>query len=431
MKLTDLKCKTAKPTNKPYKLTDGGGLYLHVQPNGARHWRMKYYYLGKEKLLSLGTYPVLTLAEAREKRDQVRKTLANGHDPSEARKEQKREAILKANNTFEAVAREWHGKQKGKWTARHAACVMRRMEANIFPSIGSRPLDAIDAPELLQSVLRKIEGRGSLVVAARVKQICGQVFRYGIVTGRCLRDPSADLRGALEQGKAGHYAALDIEEMPEFLRALERNEARLFCRTRRAIRLLMLTFTRTGELIYATWDEFDLENAVWKIPAERMKMRRPHIVPLSRQAIQILKEQKDETTHLNTKWVFPSQVRPRDPMSNNTILFAIGRMGYKGRMTGHGFRALAMSAIKERLGYRHEVVDRQLAHVPGNKVDRAYDRAQFLDERTRMMQEWADYLDAIAEKGEAFTKPSSIPASAKPGKDDLIALLRDLLADAA
>jgi integrase len=429
MGLTDKTCAAAKPQDKSYKLTDGGGLYLQVQPNGSRHWRMKYYFQGKEKLLALGTYPILTLAEARGKRDQVKKLLADGKDPSAVKKEKKREAIRQSRNTFESVALEWHEKQNGKWTASHAARIRRRLEINVFPYIGSRSIAEIDAPELLDCVLRRMEKRGALHLVRRVNQICGQVFRYGIVTGRCQRDPSSDLRGALEKRKAGHYAALDIKEMPEFLTALERDE-RLYARTQRAIRLLMLCFTRTTELIHATWDEFDLENAVWEIPAERMKMRRPHVIPLSRQAIEILYEQKTETGHLNTKWVFPSQVRPKRPMSNNTVLFALGRMGYKGRMTGHGFRALAMSAIKERLGYRHEVVDRQLAHLPGNNVDRAYDRAQFLEERTRMMQEWADYLDAIAEQGKAFTRATPL-AQTKHSKEELISMLRQLLEEAA
>jgi integrase len=402
MKLTNKSCQNARPQEKAYKLADGGGLYLFVKPDGARYWRMKYYYLGKEKLLSFGVYPIVTLAEARERRDLAKKMLANGQDPSEAKKQEKRQAIRKANNTFESVGREWHANQLGKWTERHGMNVMRRLEMDIFPYIGSRPIADIDPPELLDSVLRKIEKRGSLDVAARVKQICGQIFRYGIITGRCTRDPSADLKGALKTGKTQHFPSLDIKEMPEFLATLEKNDARLYARTRRAIRLLMLCFTRTTEMIHATWDEFDLDNGIWEIPAERMKMGKPHIVPLSRQAIDILQEQYEETGHLNTNWVFPSQVRPKEPMSNNTVLFAIGRMGYKGRMTGHGFRALAMSTIKERLGYRHEVVDRQLAHAHKSKIDRAYDRAQFLDERVKMMQEWADYLDEVSATGQVI-----------------------------
>lgn len=399
--LTAKEIKAAKPENKPYKLSDGGGLYLLVQPDGAKYWRLKYYFLGKEKLLALGVYPTVTLADARERRDNAKRLISNGQDPASAKKEEKRNAIRKSNNTFESVAREWHEKQIDKWSEHHSLNVMRRLEIDILPYIGLRPISEIDPPELLDDVLRRIEKRNSLDIAARAKQICGQVFRYGIATGKCTRDPSADLKGALKVGKTKHFPAIDIKELPEFLNILEINEARLFARTRRAIRMLMLCFTRTTELIHATWDEFDFENNVWEIPAERMKMAKPHIVPLSNQVVEILREQQEETGHLKTNWVFPSQIRPQSPMSNNTILFAIGRIGYKGRMTGHGFRALAMSTIKERLGYRHEVVDRQLAHAQKNKIDRAYDRAQFLDERTVMMQEWANYIDTICSKNNA------------------------------
>lgn len=395
--LTDIAIRNAKPKEKLYKKSDGHGLYLIVMPNGAKYWRLKYRHLGKEKKLSIGVYPEVSLADAREKCLQARKLIAEGIDPSQAKKDNKRQALLNSQNTFEAVAREWHGNQLERWTPKHGQNVLHFLETDIFPFLGSRPIADIEPPELLE-VLRKIEKRGAVYMAGRVKQICGQVFRYGVATGRGKRDTSADLRGALKTQKVQHFAALDIKEMPAFLNALERNEARLYARTRRAIRLLMLTFVRTNELINATWDEFDLDNGQWEIPAERMKMRNPHIVPLSRQAIEILKEQKEETSHFTgSKFVFPSQIRPIDPMSNNTILFAIGRLGYKGRMTGHGFRALAMSTIKERLGYRHEVVDRQLAHAPRSKVDRAYDRAQFLDDRRKMMQQWADYLDAVAQ----------------------------------
>ena len=396
MKLNDKLCRNAKPKQKPYKMADGGGLYLSVQLDGAKYWRLKYYYLKSEKLLALGVYPLVSLAEARESRDRAKKLLATGKDPSTVKKDDKKQALRTARNTFRAVAMEWHENQKDKWTPRHADNLIRRMELDIFPHIGSRPISEIDPPELLDNVLRKIEKRGALDVATRAKQICGQIFRYGVATGKCKRDPSADLRGALKIGKTKHFPALEIKEMPEFLSALEKNDARLFARTRRAIRLLMLTFTRTTELIHAKWDEFDLENGQWEIPAERMKMGNSHIVPLSKQAVAILKEQQEETGHYNVPWVFPSQTVPKNPMSNNTVLFAIGRMGYKGRMTGHGFRALAMSTIKEKLGYRHEVVDRQLAHAPRSKVDRAYDRAKFLDERKVMMQKWADYLDSVA-----------------------------------
>lgn len=395
MSLTDKECKAAKGKDKPYKMADGGGLYLLVKVNGARHWRLKYRFLGKEKLLAIGLYPLVSLAEAREAREAAKKLLLAGIDPMADKKDTKRKAIRNAQNTFKSVALEWHESRKDVWSPAHALNVMRRFEMDVFPYMGNRPIAEIDAQELLD-VLRKIEKRGSLYMASRVKQICGQVFRYGIVTGRGKHDPSADLRGALKPAKTTHYAALDIKEMPEFLAKLERNDERLFASTRRGIKLLMLTFVRTKELIQSTWDEFDLDNAIWEIPAERMKKGNPHVIPLSRQAVEILQEQKDDHAHLGVNWVFPGQVRPKNHMSNNTILFAIGRLGYKGRMTGHGFRSLGMSTIKEKLGYRHEVVDRQLAHAHKSKVDRAYDRAQFLDERIVMMQEWADYMDMVA-----------------------------------
>lgn len=410
MKLSDKSCKAAKPKETSYKIFDGGGLFLEVMPNGSKLWRLKYYYLNKEKRISLGSYPVISLADARDGREKAKKQLAQGIDPSDAKQAHKRAAVRNAANTFKAIALEWHEKQLSQWTPKHANNINRRMEVDIFPYIGKRPIADIDPPELL-SVLRRIEKREALDVMARVKQICGQVFRYGIATGRCQRDPSADLKGALKVNKTTSYACLDIKEMPDFLEKLERNNARLYSTTRRAIKILMLTFVRTSELINATWEEFDLDEATWSIPGWRMKMRNPHIVPLSPQVIKLLKEQKKYTEHYDTPWVFPSDVRPKNPISNNTILFAIGRMGYKKRMTGHGFRALAMSNIKEKLGYRHEVVDRQLAHAHRNKIDRAYDRAQFLDERRKMMNEWADYIDGL-NKYEALNRINFMKKSA-------------------
>lgn len=405
MKLNNTLCKNAKPKASQYKLVDGGGLYLLVKTNGAKHWRLKYRFLGKEKLLALGQYPLISLAEARESRDAAKKLLAADKDPMAEKKDKRRQTLRNALNTFEAVALEWHEKKKASWSASHVQQIKRKLEIDVFPKIGTRPIAEIEPPELLQEVLTPIENRGSLEIAQKVKQICGMVFRYGIATGRCTRDPSADLRGALAVKKTQHYPALEIDELPDFLRAIERNDARLYSRTRRAILLLMLTFVRTSELIGAKWSEFDLKNAQWKIPAERMKMGNAHIVPLSKQAIALLKEQKEETGYLNTEWVFPSQVRPKDHMSNNTILSAIDRLGYRGKMTGHGFRALAMSTIKEKLHYRHEVVDRQLAHAHKSKIDRAYDRAKFLDERIIMMQQYADYIDKITGKTPAPQKP--------------------------
>ena len=392
--LNDMACKTAKAKTKPYKKSDSGGLYLLVNPNGAKLWRFKYRFLGKEKLLAIGAYPLFSLAEAREARDAAKKLLATGIDPMSRRREDRRKAVRSAQNTFKTVALEWYEKRRRSWSTSHCLHVKRRLELDLFPHLAARPIDAIDAPELLD-VLRRIERRGSLELVRKVKQICGGIFRYGIATGVCGRDLSADLKGAFETRKTKHYPSLPIEELPAFLKALERNDARLFHRTRRAIRVLMLTFVRTTELIAAQWPEFDLDNAQWVIPAERMKTGQPHIVPLSLQVLALLKEQREETGHLDTDWVFPGQVRAKQHMSNNTILSAIGALGYRGKMTGHGFRALAMSTIKEKLGYRHEVVDRQLAHQHQSKIDRAYDRAQFLDERETMMQVFADYIEGI------------------------------------
>lgn len=390
MPLNDLACKKAKATEKPYKLSDAQGLYLHIMPNGGKHWRMKYRFAGKEKLLSFGPYPLISLSEARQRRDEAKKLLLEGIDPSQAKKDANLQNRLNAATTFEAVALEWHSTNLDRWSPSHGKTLIHRLSTDIFPEIGQRPISDITPPELLD-VIRKIERRGAHEVAHRAIQICGQVFRYGIVTGRTERNPAADLRGALRPVKKGHYAALEIDDIPQFLQALERNDARLYQHTRMAMKLLMLTFVRTSELIGAQWSEFNFAKKEWIIPAERMKMRRAHIVPLSKQALEILTELR--TLSGNRDYILPSQVNPRKHMSNNTILKALERMGYKHRMTGHGFRALAMSSIKERLGYRHEVVDRQLAHAPANKIDAAYDRAQFLDERKIMMQEWADYLD--------------------------------------
>lgn len=393
MRLTNTACKNAKPKEKAYKLADGGGLYLEVMPSGSRYWRLKYRFADKEKRLALGVYPQVSLGEARERREAAKKQLSGGIDPSYAKQENKRQTALNAENTFEAIAREWHEHQKARWSEGHSTDILYRLEKDIFPVLGNRPIADLSAPHILD-LLRKIEKRGAHEMARRAVQYCGQIFRYGVVTGRASRDPTGDLRGALQPVQHGHYAAIETGELPDFLRTLENNDARLFIQTRLAVRLLMLTFVRTGEMIGAKWDEIDLEGRQWTIPAERMKMRRPHIVPLSKQALAVLQEQHRMTGQW--EWVFPNQAHPRKHMSNNTVLGALKRLGYKGRMTGHGFRALAMSTIKEKLGYRHEVVDRQLAHAQRNKVDAAYDRAQFLPERKKMMQEWADYLDLAA-----------------------------------
>ncbi len=396
MKLNDLICKTAKPheppSKSPRKLSDGEGLFLWVMPNGKKYWRVKYSFLKKPKEYAIGVYPEVTLKEARHEKYKARKLLAEGKDPLEERKREKLEFERNAENTFKIVALEWYENRKDRWRPRYADEVIKRLQDDIFPEIGDHPIRDIEPPLLLE-VIRKIERRGAYDLAKRQLQKCGEIFRYGIATGRCIRDPSNDIKDALKPIKKTHFAALDVRELPEFIRALERNDGRLYQNTRNAINLIMLTFVRTSELINARWEEIDFDRKEWVIPAERMKMDKEHIVPLATQVIEILKEQKEISGH--RPLVFPSSCKPQKSISNNTILGGLKRLGYQGRMTGHGFRALAMSSIKQELHYRHEVVDRQLAHVPKSKIDRAYDRAMFLDERRKMMQEWADYIDTM------------------------------------
>ena len=366
-------------------------MFLEVRPNGARYWRLKYRFGGKEKLLSLGVYPQTSLAEARAARDGAKRLLRQGTDPSAARKEAKREAVAEAGNTFAALAREWHDHNAARWRAAYGKEVLHRLERDMFPAIGALPVRSITPPQILEAV-RKIEARGAHDIARRALQSCGQVFRYAVATGRAESDPTRDLRGALKAVKKGHCAALAPRDLPDFLAALARNEARLYPQTLRAMRFMLLTFQRTGEMIGATWDEVDWDARVWRIPAERMKMGRAHAVPLSSQALEILEAQRDATGGWGYIW--PSN-RAGRYMSQNTLLKALERLGYKERMTGHGFRALAMSTIKEKLGYRHEVVDRQLAHAPRSKIDAAYDRADFMDERAEMMERWGAYLESL------------------------------------
>ncbi len=395
VKLSDKACRTAKPKEKAYKLFDGGGLYLEVTAKGSKLWRLKYRYLQKEKRLALGSYPLISLAEARELREQNKKLLTQGIDPSAHKKEQKHLQRLNSDNTFEKLACEWYDTQKPAWSESHARYTWRRLDQNILPEIGHLPIKEVKPLQVLDA-LKKVEARGANEMASRCRSLCDQVFRYAIISGRCEYNPAADLQGALQPYKKTHYAAITSEQLPEFIRTLKSNRARLYPHTLLAVEMLMLTFVRTSELIKATWDEFDLEAKVWRIPAERMKMDREHVVPLSARVIDILRELKELCP--TSRYIFPSQIQLSKHMSNNTILKALERMGYKGVMTGHGFRALAMSTIKEKLGYAHEVVDLQLAHQKKSNVDRAYDRATFIEERTKMMQDWDDYIKSLGNK---------------------------------
>lgn len=389
--LSDVQCKNSTSEGKSVrKLSDGGGLYLWVYLDGRKYWRLRYWQAGKEKSLSLGVYPSVSLKDARIKRDSERKVLDANLDPSAERKVTHLKKKLSAENSFEAVAREWYGKQLHTWVAHHASDVLRRLESNLFPMIGLRPISEIEAPELLAAV-QKIEKRGAYDLAHRVLQVSGQVFRYGIATGRCSRNPAVDLRGALTPHQKKHQAAVRPEDLPELLRAVAGYDEIGGVQTRLALQLLAHTFVRTNELIGAEWAEIDLDNTLWVIPATRMKMKTEHVVPLSPQAIKTLVALKGIAG--GSRFVFPGR-NPEKPISNNTMLFALYRLGYKGKMTGHGFRSVASTVLNE-MGFKPDVIERQLAHCERNEVRGAYNRAEYIQERRKMMQVWSDYLDSV------------------------------------
>lgn len=398
--LTDIQVRTAKPKDKPYKLTDGGGLYLLINKDGAKYWRMDYK-LGTRRTLAFGKYPEVTLAMAREKRLAARKLLDQGIDPSQAKRVAKTARNEAAANTFEAVARAWHANKLDTWQERTAKNVLHRLEKDVFPLIGKYPITDIKAPAMLD-VLRQIEKRGAIDMAKRQGQVCGQIFRFAIAEGKTDIDPVPSLRGALKPVAKGHHAAITADELPDFIRAFEKIEGRMFVPTRVMFRLMMMTFVRTSELTETPWSEIDLENESWIIDWRRMKMGKKKVNPrkvnhhvfLPSQGWALLRELHAITG--NNKYLFPNQRDYEKPATNFGILAALKRMNYGGKMTGHGFRSLAMGVIKERLGYRHEVVDRQLSHASGDTYGEAYDRAMFLDERRVMMQQYADYLDTAA-----------------------------------
>lgn len=387
--LSDTAVRNAKPKSKPYKMADGEGLFLLVLPSGAKYWRLKYFFGGKEKLLALGVYPEITLAEARERRSQARKSLAHGNDPGEAKKEAKRQATLKAANSFEAVALEWLEKRNHHLSESTRDVKKRRLEAYVLPKIGARAIGDITAADVL-AMVRTVESRGKLELARRVMQITGQVFMYAIATGRAERNPVPDLRGAIQTPNVGHHAYLKESELPDFLGKLEDYDGHP--QTKLALRLLMLTFVRTTELRAAEWGEISWDKAEWRIPATRMKMKQTHIVPLSHQAIATLRALQKLSG--SRQYVFPNSHNPSAFMSENTMLYALYRMGYHSRTTGHGFRSTASTILNEH-GFRADVIERQLAHTERNMVRAAYNHAQYLSERRQMMQWWADYLDGL------------------------------------
>ena len=390
MKLTDVGIRRANGNGKVQKLSDGGGLFLYVTPTGKKSWRLAYRFGGKQKLLVIGPYPAIGLKEARERREEAKKLLVGNIDPSGAKRAAKTAAVQAAMNSFEAVAREWLDKYSGSWVPHYTAVIKSRMEAHLFPAIGKRPISAITAPELLV-LLRRIESQ-SVTTAHRALRESGRIFRYAIATGRAERDVAADLRGALTPEPVNHHASItEPEEIGALLRALDTHSGRYAVQC--ALRLAPLVFVRAGELAGAEWPEIDLDKAEWRIPAARMKMRQVHIVPLSRQALAILRELHEFSG--GGQYVFPGWSKNDPHMHKGTLVVAIRRMGYtKEQMTFHGFRSIASTLLNEQ-GYNRDWIERQLAHSERNGVRAAYNYAEYLPERRRMMQEWADYLEGL------------------------------------
>jgi len=403
--LTDAKVKNAKPGTKSVKMADGRGMYLLITPAGGKCWRLKYRLQGKEKVLALGTYPEIPLAEARERREAARSQLAHGVDPGEVKKAARTAKAGELANSFEVIAREWHAKFSPRLSSGHAEAKLRRLEADVFPTVGSRPINDITAPEILRA-LRRIEERGALEMAHRVRGICGEVFRYAIATGRADRDPSADLKGALPPAEAKHFAAItDPKEVGPLLRAIDSYEGSSVVKW--ALRLAPLVFVRPGELRQAEWAEIDIDASVWTIPAERMKMKEAHLVPLSTQAAAILRDAQALTGR--GKYVFPSHRSRMRPMSENGVLAALRRMGFeKETMSGHGFRAMARTILEEVLHFPVEIIELQLAHMVRDPLGRAYNRTTHFPERRAMMQQWADYLDGLKSSGVNIQPPSAM-----------------------
>lgn len=392
MPLSNIQCKQAKPEDKQYKLHDEKGLYLLVTKTG-KHWRFDYRYEKKRKTLALGSYPEITLYVAREQLADARRLLVGGVDPSAHRKAEKESERERNQNTFQKVALEWHAKQAPPiWTESHHRLVLRILENYLFPIIGDLPIADIGAKALLEA-LRPIETRGAVETAHRARTIASQVFRYAIAVGKADRDVAADLRGALTPIRVKHHPALtDPEQVSELMRAIDGYAGTLTARC--ALRLLPLVFTRPGEVRHMEWAEVHTDKAMWEIPAGKMKMREPHMVPLSHQALSILEEMRPLSGE--GKYVFPGERSKDRPMSENTINAALRRMGYtKDQMTGHGFRAMARTMLEERLDFRVEWIEQQVAHTVKDPLGRAYNRTKHLEERQRMMQAWADYLDEL------------------------------------
>lgn len=390
MALTDTAIRAVKPTEKQQKLFDGGGLFLLVAPTGTKSWRLKYRFQGKEKLLALGLYPAVTLKDARERAAAAKKALANDKDPSA----EKKQGQLRLQTTFETVAREWHEKQTPAWSENYRKRTMDNLVKNAFPYIGGRPIAELSAQELL-TMLRRLEGRGTIATAHAVQGLCSSIFRYAVATGRAERNPVVDIYGALTAHVRKPYPAItDPDKVGELM--LKIDDYHGMAGVRCALQLMALTFCRSGEIRHAEWTEFDFEDKLWRIPAARMKMSRDHLVPLSNQAIAILNYMRLFSDH--ARYVFINQRNHAKPLGVYSLISALRIMGYgKEEMTPHGFRSMASTLLNEK-GYPADAIERQLAHVPHERIRGIYNRAEYLPERRRMMDEWADYLDELRER---------------------------------
>jgi len=389
MSLTDVQIKSAKPKDKQHKLFDGGGMYLLVLPAGGKYWRLKYRIDGKEKVLALGVYPSVSLAEARERRADAKRLLAKGEDPSIVKKLARIARRQSGSDSFEQIAREWHGKQKARLAEVTARDTLSKLVNHVFPYIGDRAAGDIAAPEIL-AVLRRLESAGKVSAAHRTKQIIGRVFRYAIVTGRATHDPAADLRDALIPEVTTHHASItDPRKMGELLRKIDDFSGTFPVKS--ALQLAPLLFVRPGELRRAEWKDINFDTKQWVIPKETMKKvgkeRREHVVPLSTQAVEVLKKLREYTG--GGRYLFSTRDKP---MSENSVNKALRSLGYSGKeLVGHGFRTTASTTLHEQ-GYLSDAIERQLAHVEGNDVKRTYNKALHITERTKMMQAWSDYL---------------------------------------
>lgn len=394
--LTDTKLRNSKPAEKPYKLQDGQGLFLEVRPSGSKFWRYRYWKAdGKDGLYTIGEYPAVSLSDARKEREWAREQVKEGRNPTQVREAERMERIGDAATTFEGVAREWIEHNRESWSARYCEQAETFLASDVFPTIGAFPIKTVKAPHLLP-ILKKVEGRGAPSIAVLIRQWSGQIFRYAVATNRAEDDPTGALKGALKRRRVRHNPPLSIDNIPVLLSKLEKYGG--YIPTKIAVKLMLLTFTRTQELRMAEWCEFDLDGAEWRVPAARMKMAKfmlpgeVHIVPLSRQAVKLLRELHNINGGRN--YLFPNLRRPNACMTNTTINRVLERLGFGGEFSGHGFRSTASTFLHE-LGYNDKVIDRQLAHAERNKVKAAYDHAEYLPQRRIMMQAWADWIDAL------------------------------------